>query len=155
MKKLIIVLTVAILSGCTTYKKFVEVKDVKHIPNGVTKLFAETDLKCMEQLFVDANIKYEDISNGISTQIFQIDEGTRAYYDVFEKNNIVEIHCYWGITEMVNSQVAAWAGTGQAVALSSMEMKRLVYKKSETRPKIVMDYMVTLLENKNIKYSWM
>lgn len=154
-KNILLFLGLWILGGCGSYESFVNYRPVDYIPNGVKQLNATATIEQMGQAFQGKNIFYQERAGGLITDVILLDQGTRAQYQVFSQDNgQVVIKCFWGITEKVAADIAAFAGPGQAAAYSNQGLNQVVYKKGEKRPKFVFDYMANILEDNGLKFSW-
>lgn len=157
MKKYFIILLIAVLSGCGV-QKYVEVNEISFIPNGTKKINIGISLDKFKSLLQDNDIHYKVTDQGLITDIFLLDEYTRAYYDVFDNNGRLSIYCYWGITDRLESTIALTndiiVGSGSGAGYRNDDMYRVVYKNSQARPKMVMDYLVTLLQKNKLSFSW-
>lgn len=153
MKNLLILLLVFMLSGCAT-STYVKINDINFIPNDVRAFHLSTSMGTMKQVFEKNNIYYDATQYGIKTSDFLIDRNTIARYEVFEKEDYLLVYCYWGITEHVVSQMAAVNGTATAMAYSNRGLERVIYRDYETRPKMVMDYFVTIIQPERIQFFW-
>jgi hypothetical protein len=157
MKKTGIFILIIVLSSCVV-QRYVEVNEVSFIPNDTKKLNVQIYLTEFERMLRNENIHYQLNDQGLTTDIFLLDEYTRAYYDVFEDEKKLSIYCYWGITDQLESTIAltndAIIGAGSGAGYRNDDMYRVVYKKGQARPKMVFDYMVTMLQKNGIQFSW-
>ncbi len=153
MKNLMILVLVFLLSGCVT-STYVKINEINFIPNDVKALHLKTNLNNLKNVFSKNNIYFEATQYGIKTNDFLIDRNTIARYEIFEKEDYLLVYCYWGITEHVVSQIAAVNGTASAMAYNNGGLERVIYRDYETRPKMVMDYFVTIIQPERIQFFW-
>lgn len=136
-------LSVVLFVSCATYKQFITVTPPQApIPKGTTEFTFASNLDEVGRALSANQIMFQRNENGIMTEEFLIDQGTRAQYRLYEMDGMIKCTPYWGITGQVQSQVALWAG--QAAATGSGDMRRVVYNSQETRPATVFHYAVQL-----------
>lgn len=142
MKNLL--LLAVFLTGCTTYKSFVTVTSRDDIPEGTKEFLVNKSLSELKAKLKAETIPYNTTEWGIATHEVMIDEGTRAVYNLYELDSTsVKVVPYWGYTDKVISEAQLWGGTAATNSMSD-EMKRVMYKRRELRPKSVFDYGVQL-----------
>jgi hypothetical protein len=132
------------LSSCTTYQSFVDVQARNDVPEGSKEILVQGSIETILQVLKAENILYTVNESGAQTEEIMLDEGTRARLNIYEfEGGMIKIVPYWGVTDAVRSEVAMWAGQAQAAAMTN-ELKRVIYKRSDTRPKKVFDYAVNI-----------
>lgn len=137
MKKLFIL--TLLISACVP-TAFVQVVPRSDVPQGATQIqLRETTPEKVKEALVRNHILFTSTDNGLHTEEFLIDDGTRAKFVVTEFEGVVQVVPYWGITDKVRNQMYMLAGVS-AMNYASNELMRVVYKKAEKRPKMVFDY---------------
>lgn len=128
-----------LLASCTPYKSFITVTPRTDIPDGSREFVVYAPLAAIKDSLKAQTIAYIPNEAGLNTEQILIDEGTKAEFRIYAVDSVsVRVVPYWGITEKVASQVRIWSGLDS----NTEEMTRVIYKKSEGRPKIVFDYGV-------------
>lgn len=144
MKSIMICFAFAILSSCTTYQNFVTVTDRTDIPEGSKEFIVNKSLSSLKDNLKTETIAYTAQEWGIETHEIMLDEGTRAVYNLYALDSAtVKVVPYWGYTDKVISEAQIWGGTAATNSMSN-EMRRVLYKRKELRPKRVFDYGVQL-----------
>lgn len=133
-----------LLSACTTYKPYVTVTDQTDIPEGSKEFIVNDGIESVKASLKENTIAYVQNDLGLETEEILLDEGTRAIYKVYVLDSAaVKIVPFWGFTDKVIAEAQLWGGTAAASTMSH-EMKRVIYKRKELRPKKVFDYGVQL-----------
>jgi hypothetical protein len=132
-----------IFGSCTPYQSFVTVNPRTDIPEGSKEILIKADLDELLDTLKKEGILFTIFEGGAETEEIMIDEGTRAKFKMYALEEGTKVVPYWGITGAVRQQAAIWAGYNAASMLDD-QLVRVVYKKSETRPKKVFDYAANI-----------
>lgn len=134
-----VVFIILLWTSCTPYTQFVQVHPRTDVPPGSKEIIVYAPLPELLAVLKEEGIMYNYKEGGVETEEIMIDEGTRARFSIYEYTDALKLVPYWGITDKVRQNIALWAGYGAASTYSN-ELTRVVYNKSETRPKTVFDY---------------
>lgn len=133
-----------LFSGCLAPQTFITVTPRTDIPNGAREiLIRESSADQIKQALNANSILYTTSENGLQTEDFLIDDCTRAKFVVTEYDGVIKVIPYWGITDKVRNQIqfSTIMATGMTNPYAPTDqMQRVIYKKTETRPKMVFDY---------------
>jgi hypothetical protein len=148
------ILTLLTIVSCTSYKEFVSVQNKNYIPNGTQAIILTSDIETVKQAFKNKGIMLSSMEGGFKTEELLLDEGTRAMYKAHTFDNQVKITAFWGITQKVKSNIIVWAGADAASAYDVHAWDKVIYEQDAKRPKRVFDYVVQIIEESNLKYSF-
>lgn len=133
-----------LLISCYSYKEFVSVTDRKDVPLGSTEFYVQSDISGIKSVLQAGTVAHYPNEFGMETELILLDEGTKAQYKLYVIDSVkVKVVPYWSYTEKVVSETSVWLGSAATASMKG-EMQRVVYRKSELRPKKVFDYGVQL-----------
>jgi hypothetical protein len=147
--------------SCTAYKVYVPVQNQTNIPDGTQSITLTANPDSIKKAFISNGVMIRSSEGGFETEELLLDEGTRAMYKIHTYDNATKITAFWGITAKVKNQmslatsvIAGYDASHSIVSNYDVHAwDQVVYDKTETRPKMVFDYLVQLIEKSHLSFS--
>jgi hypothetical protein len=153
-KQLLLLATIFCLTSCTTLKPLVNVSSRLDVPDNTQAIVLSETLDKVKEAFKSKGLMIQSLEGGFKTEEILLDEGTRALYKVNQFDDQIRITAFWGITQKVKSQMVVWAGADAASAYDVNAWDQVIYDNTAKRPKKVFDYLIQILTESNLKYSY-